>query len=156
MVGDAGHRVAHGGLSAGAVTGLSVRAYAAGAEKGTGAHRSRPTASRTRRKLDFLIIGVLAVAVTFFTVDKFPLEPAREHAGRLAAPLSKTGPAFNSCCRSTNRSTSTHAGANSWNAPAPRPSSLKRSGSKCPCPDRYDRWLCQKTPAPANLPTRQL
>jgi len=38
--------------------------------------QSQPTASRTRPKLDFLIIGVLTVAVTIFAVDKFMLEPA--------------------------------------------------------------------------------
>ena len=57
--------------------------------------RTQSIAPQTGRKLDFFIIGVLAVAVAFFAVDKFVLEPAREaeqqreQSERLAAAVAE-------------------------------------------------------------------
>jgi TolB-like protein/Tfp pilus assembly protein PilF len=48
--------------------------------------REKSITARTGRKLDFLIIGVLAVMIVFLTYDKFVLDPARD------AEMAKTAP----------------------------------------------------------------
>ena len=47
---------------------------------------------QTGRKLDFIIIGVLAIAVVYFAVDKFALEAEPEQAGVVAEQTSTAEP----------------------------------------------------------------
>ncbi|MEE9142795.1 MAG: hypothetical protein V3U59_08780, partial [Gammaproteobacteria bacterium] len=52
--------------------------------------RSESTASRTRQKLNLLIIYVLALAVVFFAVDKFVLVGEEQSTTTLATPDSRS------------------------------------------------------------------
>ena len=51
-----------------------------GIKRETAVDPGESVTKQTGRKLDFLIIGVLAIAVVYFTVDKFVLEAEPEEA----------------------------------------------------------------------------
>ncbi len=58
-----------------------------GIKRDLGTEASDSISRQTSRKMDFAIIGLLAIAVAYFAIDKFVLkQPAQEHAAEQAVP----------------------------------------------------------------------
>ena len=64
-----------------------------GIKRDSAVDRAESTTHVTGRKLDFILIGLLAVAVVYFAVDKFALEAEPKQAEATAEQVSATEPA---------------------------------------------------------------